>query len=315
METVATYTLRSKDKPLINFSLKRELEEEFGVKQYKYQVEIIDVIEENKSILPYPLRRQLDNKHLLNWINQRKAPKNRQFVNQIMSAIEDSRNPLKYVDISHALSLNDAYWITNDAFSAKWQDFNLYDHPFDEVLAYVAFTGYTEKVQGVVTSPELTSSGMLKKCWSNRKDGIYLLKGDDFIPRPDKRNQATMEFYAAQVAEKMGFEHISYDLEEFHHSNGDKEIVCKCKLFTSENVGFINAYEYFLAKGFDAQDANLEDLSSQAKMASLYGETAYQDMMVFDSLICNQDRHLGNFGYLVNNDTGEFIRPAPILYQ
>ena len=118
METVATYTLRSKDKPLINFSLKRELEEEFGVKQYKYQVEIIDVIEENKSILPYPLRRQLDNKHLLNWINQRKAPKNRQFVNQIMSAIEDSRNPLKYVDISHALSLNDAYWITNDAFSA-----------------------------------------------------------------------------------------------------------------------------------------------------------------------------------------------------
>lgn len=313
METVATYTLRSKDKPLINFSLKRELEEEFGVKQYKYQVEIIDVIEENKSILPYPLRHQLDNKHLLNWINQRKAPKNRQFVNQIMSAIEDSRNPLKYVDISHALSLNDAYWITNDAFSAKWQDFNLYDHPFDEVLAYVAFTGYTEKIQGVVTSPELTSSGMLKKCWSNRKDGIYLLKGDDFIPRPDKRNQATMEFYAAQVAEKMGFEHISYDLEEFHHRNGDKEIVCKCKLFTSENVGFINAYEYFLAKGFDAQDANLEDLSSQAKMASLYGETAYQDMMVFDSLICNQDRHLGNFGYLVNNNTGEFIRPAPIF--
>ena len=122
-----------------------------------------------------------------------------------------------------------------------------------------------------------------------------------------------MEFYAAQVAEKMGFEHVSYDLEEFHHRNGDREIVCKCKLFTSENVGFINAYEYFLAKGFDTMDADLGDLSSQAKMAKLYGEKEYQDLMVFDSLICNQDRHLGNFGYLVDNNTGEFLRPAPIF--
>lgn len=313
METIAKYTLRSKDKPLVHFCLQSELEEAFGEKQYRYQISILETIDENKELLPLPLKNKLDNKLLLDWINHRKAPKNRQFVNQIMTAIEDSRNPLKYVDISHALSLNDAYWITNDEVPVKWQDFNLYDHPFDEVLAYVAFTGYHEKVKGVITSPELTSSGMLKKCWTNRSDGIYLLKGDDFIPRPDRRNQATMEFYAAQVADKMGFEHVGYDLEEFHHRNGDKEIVCKCKLFTSENVGFINAYEYFLAKGFDTMDADLGDLSSQAKMAKLYGEKEYQDLMLFDSLICNQDRHLGNFGYLVDNNTGEFLRPAPIF--
>lgn len=313
METIAKYTLRSKDKPLVHFCLQSELEEAFGEKQYRYQVNILEIVKENAELLPFPLKTNLDNKVLLDWINHRKAPKNRQFVNQIMNAIEDSRNPLKYVDISHALSLNDAYWITNDEVPSKWQDFNLYDHPFDDVLAYVAFTGYHEKVKGVITSPELTSSGMLKKCWTNRDDGIYLLKGDDFVPRPDRRNQATMEFYAAQVAEKMGFEHVGYDLEQFHHRNGDKEIVCKCKLFTSENIGFINAYEYFLAKGFNTLDADLGDLSSQAKMAKLYGETEYQDLMVFDSLICNQDRHLGNFGYLVDNNTGEFLRPAPIF--
>lgn len=39
----------------------------------------------------------------------------------------------------------------------------------------------------------------------------------------------------------------------------------------------------------------------------------YEDLMVFDSLIGNQDRHLGNFGYLVDNDTGAFLRPAPIF--
>ena len=185
METIAKYTLRSKDKPLVHFCLQSELEEAFGEKQYRYQVSILETVEENKELLPLPLKSKLDNKLLLDWINHRKAPKNRQFVNQIMNAIEDSRNPLKYVDISHALSLNDAYWITNDEVPVKWQDFNLYDHPFDEALAYVAFTGYHEKVKGVITSPELTSSGMLKKCWTNRNDGIYLLKGDDFIPHFD----------------------------------------------------------------------------------------------------------------------------------
>lgn len=313
METIASYMLCSKDNPLIHFCLQRELEEVFGETQYKYRIKVLDVVEGNRKLLPLSLKRNLNGKSLLSWINHRKAPKNRQFVNRIMEAIEDSRNPLKYVDISHALSLNDAYWITNDEVPARWKDFNLYDHPFDDVLAYVAFTGYQEKVQGVVTSPELTSSGMLKKCWTKREDGIFLLKGDDLIPRPDRRSQATMEFYAAQVAQKMRFEHVGYDLEEFHHRNGDKEIVCKCKLFTSEDVGFINAYEYFFAKGFDAMENDPGELSSQAIMSRLYGEKEYQDMMIFDSLICNQDRHLGNFGYLVDNNTGEFLRPAPIF--
>ena len=71
---------------------------------------------------------------LLKWINRRKAPKNRQFVEKILSAIDDSDNPMKYVDVSHALSLNDAYWITNDIMDYKWDEFNLYSHPFDEAF-------------------------------------------------------------------------------------------------------------------------------------------------------------------------------------
>lgn len=35
--------------------------------------------------------------------------------------------------------------------------------------------------------------------------------------------------------------------------------------------------------------------------------------MIFDGIICNQDRHFGNFGYLINNNTGDFIKPAPIF--
>ena len=230
-----------------------------------------------------------------------------------MQTIGDDENPLAYVDISHALSLNDALWITNAAYPIAWQDFNLYHHPFNEVLAYVAFTGYSEKISGVVTSPEYTSSGALKKCWSNRLDGIYLIKGDDFIKYTDGRSQATMEYYAAQVAEVMGFEHIPYDLEMFHHRNGEKEIVCKCKLFTSEDVGYTAAYDFFRAKGLAMKRANLANILVQDKMAEIYGREKYGDLMIYDALICNKDRHLGNFGYLTDNNTGAYLRPAPIF--
>ena len=309
---LASYVLKLKDIPLVEFSLYVVYEEIFDTVAENYSIKINNVHQENKHLLPKKLSSNLTEAELLKWINRRKAPKNRQFVEKILSAIDDSDNPMKYVDVSHALSLNDAYWITNDIMEYKWDELNLYSHPFDEALSYVAFTGYSQKVSGLLSSPEITSSGMLKKCWSNREDGIYLLKGDDVFQSNDGRSQATHEFYAAQVAEAFGIEHIDYDLEEFHHRNGNKEIVCTCKLFTSENEGFVDASTVAGDKGVDVHNLDMSSLSVQKQFSDWFGEF-YADMMVFDSLIINRDRHLGNFGMIVDNNTGEYLRPAPLF--
>ena len=309
---LASYVLKLKDIPLVEFSLYVVYEEIFDTVAENYSIKINNVHQENKHLLPKKLSSNLTEAELLKWINRRKAPKNRQFVEKILSAIDDSDNPMKYVDVSHALSLNDAYWITNDIMEYKWDELNLYSHPFDEALSYVAFTGYSQKVSGLLSSPEITSSGMLKKCWSNRENGIYLLKGDDVFQSNDGRSQATHEFYAAQVAEAFGIEHIDYDLEEFHHRNGNKEIVCTCKLFTSENEGFVDASTVAGDKGVDVHNLDMSSLSVQKQFSDWFGEF-YADMMVFDSLIINRDRHLGNFGTIVDNNTGEYLRPAPLF--
>ena len=309
---LASYVLRLKDIPLVEFSLYVSYEEVFDSVAENYSIKIKKVYQENKHLLPKKLSSNLNEAELLKWINRRKAPKNRQFVEKILSAIDDSDNPMKYVDVSHALSLNDAYWITNDIMDYKWDEFNLYSHPFDEALSYVAFTGYSQKVSGLLSSPEITSSGMLKKCWSNRNDGIYLIKGDDVFKSSDGRSQASHEFYAAQVAEAFGIEHIDYDLEEFHHRDGSKEIVCTCKLFTSENEGFVDASTFASDKGIDVHSLDMSSLLVQKQFSDWFGDF-YADMMVFDSLIINRDRHLGNFGMLVDNNTGEYLRPAPLF--
>lgn len=308
---VKQYTLRSKDAPLADFSLYAA--EDYGLNSVisSYKLKIDKIYEVNSALFPKGL--QLNERQLLKWIEKRKAPRNRQFVDKLLTSIGDSDNPLKYADITHALSLNDAYWITSRPGNELWRDYNLYEHPFDEILAHIAFTGYSHKVSGVRTSPEFTSSGVQKKCWTKRADGIYLMKGDDLFRHSDGRSQCTNEYFAAQVAEVLGIEHVEYDLAEFKHKTGEREIVCLCRLFTSEDEGFADAATYLKYLHIDCEEVDIRKLSVQERISQAIGAEHYADMMLFDSLIANRDRHLGNFGVITDNNSGKVLRPAPVF--
>lgn len=53
-------------------------------------------------------------------------------------------------------------------------------------------------------------------------------------------------------------------------------------------------------------------LSINRKLGLQFTE-ALNDLFVLDALICNTDRHLGNFGFLVNNYRNEIEKPAPLF--
>lgn len=40
---------------------------------------------------------------------------------------------------------------------------------------------------------------------------------------------------------------------------------------------------------------------------------ALNDMLVLDAVIMNTDRHFGNFGFLLDNNTNKIIEPAPLF--
>ena len=42
-------------------------------------------------------------------------------------------------------------------------------------------------------------------------------------------------------------------------------------------------------------------------------EEAFREMVVMDAVMANVDRHAGNYGFLVNNATGEILRMAPLF--
>ena len=314
-ETVKAYTLRAKDTALIEFSLYRRQGGGDGSLPGTDELVIDKVHVDQQALFPAALKTgvPLTGKKLADWIRSRKLPRHRHFAEAMEAAIHDDGQLMTYVDVTKALSLNDAYWITATDISPSWADCNLYDHPFEEGMAAVAFTGEGGPFQGPLATPELTTCGALKKCWIRRDGRLYLQKGDGFMPRSDGRTQATLEWYAAQVAEVMELPHIPYELEWYTQADGTKETVCLCELFTCADVGYVDAHTYFSQQGLDWASLDDETLAAHERMAQLYGREAYADLMVFAALICNKDRHYGNYGYLIDNDTGAWIGPAPIF--
>ena len=313
------YTLKSKDIPLVDFTYSQDWSvlRKRIVKTWRINIE--KIYAGNINLWPKGLNFTEDKailaEILMQWLKSRKAPAGRAFINKVFEAIGNPFDPLRYIRITRAMSLNDAYWVDEQGSRLKWKDCNLYTHPFSEIIANLAFSGgAVVSLQGHLSSPEFTTGGALRKCWVNQKDGIYLRKAEDpqFVPK-DGRTQISMEFFASQVAEEFGLPHISYQLKEFEHNNGVKEIICECPLFTSEDIGYVEASAFFKDKGLQLSYQDLFLAETHIKMADIFGYNSYADMMLFDSLILNVDRHLGNFGYMVDNNSGEYLMPAPLF--
>ena len=150
------YTLRHFDTPLILFSAESGAEP---------NVKILWVDEERKKLLPLDLE-EASGKGIESWVRHRLIPKNRAYVDSVLSAMGLSINrPFDILRVSKGLSLNDCYWVTEGGFDGTFEKYNLYDNRFNRTLGQIAFTGYGSIPSRLTSSPELTTNGMLRKCW------------------------------------------------------------------------------------------------------------------------------------------------------
>lgn len=285
------YCLKLYDEDLLRFSMKSEL----GL-----QVHILWVNEERKHLLPIGL--ELTDDGLAKWLQRRTIPKNRAYVEQILGAYKLTVADTKEIlDLCKGLSLNDSYWIVPQDFDQSFDEVNLYDHDFMEILSIIAYTGAPYSLKKITTSPEFTTNGMLRKAWRNKGGkGIWLYKGgtEDFA---NAGNEPFSEVLAYQIAKRMGLNAVPYELE-----NWKGILTSKCRLFTNRYFSYVPTGHVVKTGDNQACLAYYKDL----------GKTFYDQlcsMLVFDALIYNEDRHYGNFGLLRDNRTGEFAAPAPIF--
>lgn len=287
------YNLKLYNQTLVTFSL-----EEKGLEGLC--VQIITVREDLKELLPLDLVPTSDG--VLKWLQKRVIPKNRAFVDEILKSLGLSINNTKgIIDVCKGLSLNDSYWVVPQEFDGTFEEYNLYENRFSEVLSLVAYTGANASNRAFTTSPELTTQGMLRKAWRYIDgDGIYLYKGGT-EGAANTGKEPYSEYYAYQIANAMGLNAVPYDLE-----NWKGILASKCKLFTDIDTAFVPIGRIVREGGIKACLDYYKSISGDA-----YEELC--SMLVFDAVIYNEDRHFGNFGILRDNHTGKVISPAPIF--
>ena len=286
------YILKQFDKPLLKFSATTDTSEP--------EIQILWIDEGNRSLLPLDLA--LTPEGLSRWLRRRTIPKNRAYVHNLLAKCSLNLNrPLSIINICKGLSLNDCYWVVQEDNDDVFEKVNLYDNPFSNVLAELAFTGYGSSLRSsLFSSPEFTTNGMLRKCWRRIGGKVYLYKGGT-EGASNTGFEPYSEFYAAQIAAAMGVRAIPYGLSRW------KGVLCStCELFTSKEYSYIPVGHLVTKGGMDAVKAYYESLGAEF-MAALH------EMLVFDAVICNVDRHFGNFGVMVDNRTNTVVSPAPLF--
>lgn len=257
----------------------------------------------NESMKRYlPLDLDVSNDGLSRWTTHRNVPKNRAFVYTFLSKCGLSINrPMSIINVSKGLSLNDCYWITDYEFQGTYAEYNLYENRFSQILSRIVFTGYGSSIRTSLESClEFTTNGILPKCWRRNNGKIKLFKGGT-VGFSNTGFEPYSEYYTAVIGKTMDIDVISYNLAKWQGT-----LCSSCDLFTSMEYSFIPIGRITLAHNIDEVEQYYHSLGSDF-IDKLY------DMYVFDAIICNTDRHLGNFGLMIDNKTNTISHQAPLF--
>lgn len=120
------------------------------------------------------------------------------------------------------------------------------------------------------------------------------------------------EVIASRIGKKLGLDCTDYKMCEVIIDDEFRTLACESK-------SFLNNGEHYLSIGKLIRERSLPildygDLSNYTKLLSRYRsipnfERNLNQMLAFDYLILNDDRHFGNSGFIVNGN----VRAAPIF--
>lgn len=281
------YVLMNKDKKLILFTV------QYDTVRERYHCRETERFAEKEALPP----RFQD---IQTWIDHRNYAKHKEHLQNWLKEWQLD-NDLGFIEMTHALSLNDSLWVKKADSDLCWEKVNLYQNEFTDVVSKTAFEKGLHGLKLSTTSPEFTSEGSFEKCWVQEDDGIFLYKkGSSGFANAGLEMYS--EFYSAQYAAAICDSYVDYDLVKYKGN-----IVSRCQMFTTEKEGFVPIYKYLDANKVYDYDMLLHELEP-------YGfEDDFRHMIILDAVIFNPDRHFGNFGFIVDNDTFQILRFAPVF--
>lgn len=249
------------------------------------------------SLLRQYDRLPMGNFELNEWLEDRKAYKHNHHLKRLMLDC-GCGTAEGFIKVTHAASINDSFWVKKEGEHVVWNKISFYRNDFDGMISKLAFEGlglYGQRMSSI--SPELTTDGSFRKCWRKEDGDIFLYKRG----LSDARNaglEPYCEALASEIIHRADPGSVQYSVLKFHG-----ETVTRCRAFTDEDVGFVPLRK-LVSRGITLE--GMLDFFD-----GIGCREQFQRMLVLDSVTFNVDRHLGNMGILVDNDTQEILGIAP----
>ena len=216
-------------------------------------------------------------------------------------------------------SLSDQYWIRPAGSTSAWRDVNCFENDFSEDLGELllphdasSVPSLIEKIKGnadiLASSPDAALNGNLPKRWMIEDGRRVLVKAG----RPSNRFQEPFnEEIASVLCSRLldDGDYVAYDLED----GGFMKWASRCETMTDQFTEFVPAYA-LLCSSKRPSDLGLYNFYVRAcAERGLDVRRDVEKMLVIDYLMANFDRHWNNFGVLIDSESREWLRAAPVF--
>ena len=238
------------------------------------------------------------------WCSSRVLTPDRKYAKEILNSIGakqavTDRDRAAIAISYHGLSLTDVYWIKFNRENVSFADLSLFRHSLSGAFADVSLNGRSLTVQNAEllkpndAAGDIGTQGVAPKAWIRENGSFYLLKNGD-------ERDVKAELLASNIARCFRAESVAYEPFTF-----EGKPVSRSRIITSEDVSLVSM------EAVDVYCANRElDRDAFVLKKDAY---AYHMMNLIDYLVGNTDRHWGNWGFLVSNDTNRLEKLYPLM--
>lgn len=232
------------------------------------------------------------------WCSMRILTLDRRYAKEILNSIGvaqavTDRDRAQIALTYHCLSLTDIFWVKKEGEEISFREINLYDNHLDNAFVDVSLRGKQITVQNDSLIPDLTTNGCFPKAWVRTENGFRLLKDGD-------SEYVENELLASRVCQCFQCRQVVYEEDEYE---GEK--VSSSQIMTSKRYSIVSREAFEIYAVNHEMDA-LEYIFDLDRYS-------YHMMNILDYLVGNTDRHWGNWGFLVDNETNRPVSLHPLM--
>ena len=238
------------------------------------------------------------------WCASRVLSLDRKYAKEILNAIgaNQGNTDRERAQISltyRCLTLTDVFWVKPSEENVLFSKINLFEHPLSDAFVEVSLLGNSPTIQNMElvkpldSAPDTSTHGAVPKAWIRRDDVFYLLKDGG-------KRDVEAELLASQVARCFAVDQVWYEPSVYQGTP-----VTKSRIFTSLRQG--------IASMDQVEIYALNHDTDRRALIQAYDPYGYHMMNIVDYLVGNTDRHWGNWGFLIDNQTNQPVKLHPLM--